>query len=104
MLAEKVSQLELALKVERETNSKLVPFKTDEEVRNQLAGKSAVPRTCLEAMLGDPLLNSGMHWIDPDGQGVGDAPIFVYCDMTSGKKEREETFKHLKIGIFILWF
>ncbi len=26
-----------------------------------------------------------MHWIDPDGQGVGDDPIYVYCDMTSGQ-------------------
>ena len=33
----------------------------------------------------DPSLNSGMHWIDPDGQGVGDDPIYVYCDMATGK-------------------
>jgi hypothetical protein len=32
----------------------------------------------------DPSLPSGMHWIDPDGEGVGDDPIYVYCDMTSG--------------------
>ncbi|EFX87112.1 hypothetical protein DAPPUDRAFT_312655 [Daphnia pulex] len=25
-----------------------------------------------------------MYWIDPDGQGVGDAPIYVYCDMAKG--------------------
>jgi hypothetical protein len=25
-----------------------------------------------------------MYWIDPDGQAVGDAPIYVYCDMISG--------------------
>jgi hypothetical protein len=29
-----------------------------------------------------------MYWIDPDGQGVGDGAIYVYCDMTSGKKKR----------------
>lgn len=84
MLAEKVSRLEMALKIERETNSKLVSLKTDQGIGS--TGKSAMPRTCREAMLGNPSLNSGMHWIDPDGQGVGDAPIFVYCDMTSGKK------------------
>ena len=43
-----------------------------------------MPRTCREAHLADPSLTSGMHWIDPDGQAVGDDPIYVYCDMTSG--------------------
>ena len=41
-------------------------------------------RTCSEARAVDPLLDSGMYWIDPDGQGVGDDPIYVYCDMTTG--------------------
>ena len=48
-------------------------------------GKSAsFPRTCRELRSYDPSLNSGMHWIDPDGQGVGDDPIYVYCDMAKG--------------------
>jgi hypothetical protein len=34
--------------------------------------------------MSNPSLQSGMQWIDPDGQGVGDDPIYVYCDMTSG--------------------
>ena len=42
------------------------------------------PRTCRELRAADPTSTSGMHWIDPDGQGVGDAPIYVYCDMTKG--------------------
>ena len=25
-----------------------------------------------------------MYWVDPDGMGSGDPPIFVYCDMTTG--------------------
>ncbi|KAK4011383.1 hypothetical protein OUZ56_020497 [Daphnia magna] len=25
-----------------------------------------------------------MYWIDPDGQGVGDDPIYVFCNMTTG--------------------
>jgi hypothetical protein len=29
----------------------------------------------------------GNYWIDPDGQGVGDDPIFVYCDMATGTKK-----------------
>jgi hypothetical protein len=32
----------------------------------------------------NPGLNSGMYWIDPDGQDVGDDPIEVHCDMISG--------------------
>lgn len=44
------------------------------------------PRTCHEARksgLSD-YRNSGMYWIDPDGVGVGDPSIYVYCDMTTG--------------------
>lgn len=51
----------------------------------QSTGKSGIPRTCRELRAADPSLSSGMHWIDPDGQGVGDSPIYVYCDMTLGK-------------------
>lgn len=48
--------------------------------------KSETPaRTCKELRAIDPSLPSGMYSIDPDGQGVGDNPIYVYCDMTSGK-------------------
>ncbi|EFX87243.1 hypothetical protein DAPPUDRAFT_97326 [Daphnia pulex] len=32
----------------------------------------------------DPSASSGMYWIDPDGQGVGDDPIYVHCNMASG--------------------
>lgn len=43
------------------------------------------PKTCLEAHTDDPSLESGMFWIDPDGQNRGDDPIYVYCNMTIGK-------------------
>jgi hypothetical protein len=36
---------------------------------------------------GDPTFGnrkSGMYWIDPDAQGVGDAPIYINCDMQTG--------------------
>ncbi len=52
--------------------------------QSNTGGKSFFPRTCREVRAMDPSLISGMHWIDPDGQGVGDDPIYVYCDMTSG--------------------
>ena len=54
------------------------------QIAIQSNGKSGIPRTCRELRTADPSLPSGMHWIDPDGQGVGDDPIYVYCDMTSG--------------------
>jgi hypothetical protein len=51
---------------------------------SQLSVKNSMSRTCREARAADPSLNSGMYWIDPDGQGVGDDPIYVYCDMAKG--------------------
>lgn len=29
----------------------------------------------------DPSPNSDMYWIDPDGRGIDDDPIYVYCNM-----------------------
>ncbi|XP_046633631.1 contactin-associated protein-like 2 isoform X2 [Daphnia pulicaria] len=55
---------------------------TSSKVVGEIAS-GAMPRTCREAHLADPSLASGMYWIDPDGQAVGDAPIYVYCDMIS---------------------
>ncbi len=82
ILAENVSQLQLALQHERQTSSKLVTSINVNDRSNQLA----VARTCQEAILANSSLNSGMYWIDPDGQGYGDAPIYVYCDMSKGKR------------------
>lgn len=86
ILAENVSQLQLALHHERQTSSKLVTSINVNDRSNQLAVERTVARTCQEAILADSSLNSGMYWIDPDGQGYGDAPIYVYCDMSKGKR------------------
>lgn len=59
-----------------------------------LGGKSAIFRTCDESRAADPSLTSGMHWIDPDGQGIGDNPIYVYCNMTTG--DDTKYFKKLR--------
>ena len=65
--------------------SKISEFMASKSAINDQAGKSVMfPRTCRELRAADPSLSSGMHWIDPDGQGVGDDPIYVYCDMTKG--------------------
>lgn len=45
-----------------------------------------IPRTCNEAReSGLPeFKESGMYWIDPDGPGIGEGAINVYCDMATG--------------------
>jgi hypothetical protein len=53
------------------------------EVAQQYVKASGL-RTCREIRSNDISLPSGMYWIDPDGQGVGDDAIFVHCDMTTG--------------------
>ena len=85
MLEDKVSRLEQELRSERETIQVLA------------AGNNNTPRTCHEIHDNDPSLTSGMYWIDPDGQGVGDAPISVYCDMSTGKKTKRKDFENLRI-------
>ncbi len=59
-------------------------FSNKRQTAIQSSGKSGIPRTCQELRAADPSLPSGMQWIDPDGQGVGDDPINVYCNMTTG--------------------
>jgi hypothetical protein len=83
------------------TDSKLFPIK--KEISIHSTGKNGIPRTCRELRAADPSLSSGMHWIDPDGQGVGDNTIYVYCDMTSGEilkfsiKEKYDLIYYLSI-------
>ena len=50
--------------------------------------QTAIYRTCHEARAADSSFKSGMYWIDPDGKGVGDEPIRVHCNMTTGNNRR----------------
>ena len=75
------------------TGSKSIEANTRQNII-QSSGKSGIPRTCRELRAANPSIASGMQWIDPDGQGIGDDPIFVYCDMSSGK------FCHFHLFIF----
>ena len=79
-LEEKELQQELLIvELQKETNS-------SSPIGKQLVGRIvSFLRTCQELRASDPSLTSGMHWIDPDGQNVGDDPIFLYCSMTTGK-------------------
>ena len=43
-----------------------------------------MPRSCAEARSADPTLQSDNYYVDPDGTNVGDEPIYVYCDMSTG--------------------
>jgi hypothetical protein len=88
-LTAKVVRLERLVEQSEKTSSS----KEFDEIITQLqqSGRSAMPRTCREAHLADPSLPSAMYWIDPDGQAVGDAPIYVDCDMDSGNQASFDT-------------
>ncbi|XP_046645845.1 uncharacterized protein LOC124336186 [Daphnia pulicaria] len=95
VLENKVTQLEarviqLEATVEHQ-ESLLIALQTEQSLtttsgsRNiPSAGKSSIARTCRDLRATDPSLPSGMYWIDPDGQGIGDDAIYVQCNMTSG--------------------
>ncbi len=67
-------------------DSELFPNIRQNVILSNLGKMSAIPRTCRELKAMDPSFASGMQWIDPDGQGIGDDPIYVYCDMSTGWK------------------
>ena len=79
------------------TGSKSIPSNYRQNVI-QSSGKIGIPRTCRELRAANPSLASGMQFIDPDGQGIGDDPIFVYCDMATGK------FRHFHLFLFKIKF
>ena len=58
--------------------------KTESAGNQPVAGKTAILRTCREIKVANPSLTSGMYWVDPDGQGIGDNPVYAYCDMSTG--------------------
>ena len=75
----KVTRLEAIIDSQKE-KEKIVSAVDERSVGRSVS----FPRTCRELRALDPTLTSGMHWIDPDGQGVGDDPIYVLCDMVTG--------------------
>lgn len=86
----KVKQLEAALIQQQETAINNQPSAAinlhEASLNKQFATqRNSIFRTCRELSQGDPSLTSGMYWIDPDGQGVGDDPIYVHCNMSSGQ-------------------
>lgn len=84
-LEAKVEQQEFFLTALRSGRRSFIDDNFEMEVTS---GKNAVGRTCRELLAADPSLTSGMYSIDPDGQDIGDGPIYVYCDMTNGKHNK----------------
>ena len=73
----------IALQNELKNVTKLVVNNVD-VIDRKPVGNNPVFRTCHEINEANPSLGSGIHWIDPDGKGIGDDAISVYCNMTSG--------------------
>ena len=62
----------------------------------ELKSKSySMPRSCAEAHSADPALQSGNYYVDPDGTNVGDDPIYVYCDMSTGTTLTTVTYNNI---------
>ena len=88
-LETKVNKLEAAeVQLEHTLHSTLRNQRSNVAIESQSTEnkESTVYRTCQELRSNDPLLPSGIHPIDPDGQGAGDGPIYVYCNMTTGER------------------
>ena len=75
-----ISRLEQLVLKQAETIQRL----QDDTRQHGLRANDFLRRSCYELRSFNPLLPSGMYWLDPDGMGAGEAPVFVYCDLTTG--------------------
>ena len=50
------------------------------------SGRDFLPRSCYELKATNPSAQSGLYFIDPDGQINGDDPVQAYCDMDTSIK------------------
>ncbi len=86
LLETKVQDQDVLLQSYKDRQADSIIPSTNVEIMERISKKTILePKTCLEARTSDPSLESGMYFIDPDGQGRGDDPIYVYCNMTTGK-------------------
>ena len=86
---ERIDQLEQTVRVQQQQIQVLqekrgIQAETVSRVQRQVQISPAVGRTCHELRAASPAVSSGYYWIDPDGVGVGDKAIRVYCNMTNG--------------------
>ncbi len=83
LVERKLAFLERKLKLNVDDDDNSIDFQNvDSFSANQRV--SEVPRSCLEAVTSDPEMESGTYFIDPDGSDVGDGPIEVFCNVTTG--------------------
>ena len=79
--------VELEAKV-KQLEGKVRQLETRTVQPNQISTvQKSIHRSCHEMFAADVFLISGFYWIDPDGNGAGDDPINVYCELTTGKYE-----------------
>lgn len=84
-LEHRFQQLETLLKAVQLSDKFTDVSSSSKALVDQPATKaSKVYRTCHETRASDPSLPTGMYFIDPDGQDIGDNPIYVHCDMATG--------------------
>jgi len=50
-----------------------------------VSGRDFLHRSCYELKATNPSAQSGLYFIDPDGQINGDDPVQAYCDMDTSK-------------------
>ena len=77
----KITYLEREEEIKTLTNAN-VNYKPSDWNKDKLYLMS---RSCAEARSADPTIQSGNYYVDPDGTNIGDDPIYVYCDMITGK-------------------
>lgn len=89
-LEEKAEHQESVLTTLQNEQENTTPMAPDSvEIDHPIVKNNPIFRTCYEMNEANPLLDSGMYWIDPDGIGIGDDAFTVYCNMTSGKFSTE---------------
>ena len=67
------------------------PLKTITSLNADAGGSKqySLPRSCHEIRVANPIAVSENYYIDPDGAGVGDDPVQVFCDMTTGNTNEQ---------------
>lgn len=56
----------------------------------------SIPRSCYELKAIDPNAQTGIHYIDPDGQINAEEPMQVFCDMTTSNNYTNHFFCRCK--------
>jgi len=84
LVERKLARLERKLKLDVDDYDLIAFQNADTLSANQRLAE--VPRSCIEALTSDPDMESGTYFIDPDGSDVGDGPIEVFCNVTTGDK------------------